>query len=380
MQLGLKDTQCFYCGAKGTLIHCSKCYQARYCTKHCQRADRSRHQDKCEEIVDAYDTFREASDHLFYTQKVPKAAGGHYSRFADTHEFLGTKLILMDAMLQTYGTTNGYKDIVQSVLNHALHLMKDDREDGVGVRCMIPSLHIRLGNDEKAYDFIKWYATTSCDPAYSWDDLKAPFLNIKGTDVFENIPQTMVEGLPPQEPSFYGNVEASQHLSHAKSVMLIKIRVYQNLQRLKWAGIVLRGIFPEEIVTLVLEELSGSVLSERDDVLRSDPETMGTLLRTTKEQIRELYRIIDQKYPRFWALLLDNPEVTMLPNPDLSTRLSVEGTTIMFGYTYAAWYETPGAMEIIRTLRGPDAETTAMQYQVEESFQANYFIPIPYPV
>lgn len=76
---------------------------------------------------------------------------------------------------------------------------------------MIPALYIRLGRDQAAYDFMKWYATTGQDPRYNWGDIDLPFLDIKDGDVLES-PAGMW-------------TDEWLDLSHCSAVVLVKVRV-----------------------------------------------------------------------------------------------------------------------------------------------------------
>ncbi|OAA33984.1 Zinc finger, MYND-type [Metarhizium rileyi] len=60
----------------------------------------------------------------------------------------------------------------------------------MSLRGIIPSLYIRLGQDQSAYDFMKWYATTGQGPDYDWDDVYLPFLHLHGEDALEPLKDT----------------------------------------------------------------------------------------------------------------------------------------------------------------------------------------------
>lgn len=79
----------------------------------------------------------------------------------ETRPYMRARYELVDAILLSYGTASGPVDVVQMALDHLLDMMRLCRGDNMGVRQLIPALYIRLGRDRDAYDFMKWYVTTS---------------------------------------------------------------------------------------------------------------------------------------------------------------------------------------------------------------------------
>jgi hypothetical protein len=50
---------------------------------------------------------------------------------------------------------------------------------------MVPSLMLRPGRNQDAYDFVKWWA--ACDPGrYDWGDMELPYVVTKDVDVLED--------------------------------------------------------------------------------------------------------------------------------------------------------------------------------------------------
>ena len=159
---------------------------------------------------------------------------------------------LVDAMLLSYGTAGGPVDVVQMALDHLLDMMRLCRKDNMGMRQLIPSLYIRLGKDQDAYDFMKWYATTGEEPQYDWGDMDQPFLDIKDADVLE-------------APARRWTKTTFLDLSHAVAVVLIKVRVLLDLQAIQNARIALHGVIPQEIIEIIRGQLVSRVWTRPDD-------------------------------------------------------------------------------------------------------------------
>ncbi|KAF5120840.1 hypothetical protein E5D57_013176 [Metarhizium anisopliae] len=161
----------------------------------------------------------------------------------------------------------------------------------MGVRDMIPALYIRLGRDQAAYDFMKWYATTGQDPRYNWGDIDLPFLDIKDGDVLES-PAGMW-------------TDEWLDLSHCSAVVLVKVRVLLDIQAVQNALYALGGNVPQEVIRRRL---------------------VGTIVESHRYSTTQL-----------------------LPLPLSLWRTPLEAC-LMLSYNFAAWAETTGAIDMIKTL------------------------------
>ena len=213
-------------------------------------------------------------------------------------------------MLLSYGTAGGPVDVVQMALDHLLDMMRLCRKDNMGMRQLIPSLYIRLGKDQDAYDFMKWYATTGEEPQYDWGDMDQPFLDIKDADVLE-------------APARRWTKTTFLDLSHAVAVVLIKVRVLLDLQAIQNARIALRSAIPQEIIKII----RGQLVSP----LGRGPNSPGqagrdnTASRDDQSQIREVYGAVQTYNSHFWELLVKDPEAGVLQRPNGPYTTPVEG-------------------------------------------------------
>lgn len=106
-------------------------------------------------------------------------------------------------------------EAVQAALDHALDMIRLCRGDNQCVRSYVPALHLHLGTDQQACDFIKLYAVVP-DEHYTWNDTSLPFLDLHDQDALE----------PVFEKTHYHDV------SFTVALTLIKIRLMQDLDSL----------------------------------------------------------------------------------------------------------------------------------------------------
>lgn len=201
---------------------------------------------------------------------------------------------------------------------------------------MIPGLFIRLGRDQEAYDSVKWYATTGIDRNYDWGDIDLPFLDVKDADVLESL----------------GGMWTTEYinLSHAVAVTLVKIRVLLDLQAIQNAARAFTGAIPQEIIDLIRGQLASNVVESRPNLLRDSTDETTSLIKSIKQQVRELHESIEDINYHFWPMLLVDPITSAVSRPSGYSPGSREEASLILCYNYPAWAETPGAIELIQNL------------------------------
>eukprot|EP01034_Spumella_vulgaris_P041734 gene41734-51718_t len=55
----------------------------------------------------------------------------------------------------------------------------------MGMRDLVPGMMLRIGQEQEAYDFIKWWLTYPDN--YDWGNMSLPYLNIKNADITESV-------------------------------------------------------------------------------------------------------------------------------------------------------------------------------------------------
>jgi hypothetical protein len=76
---------------------------------------------------------------------------------------------------------------VEARLDHVKDMLRLCRGDNIGVRNFAPFLILRLGLDQEAHDFMKWYAWVSDQSNCDWGVMEEPFLDLKDEDVLEDV-------------------------------------------------------------------------------------------------------------------------------------------------------------------------------------------------
>ncbi|XP_044716967.1 MYND finger domain-containing protein [Hirsutella rhossiliensis] len=322
---GLAPRACELCRLKDNVKRCAACQAVYYCGRECQLADRDEHKIACNVVKKArlhyereYVKLRDMPGDALTPERMFETCVGHFWGILETRPYMRARYGLVDSLLLSYGTAGGPAELVQTALDHLLDMMRLCRGDNMGLRQVIPALYIRLARDQDAYDLIKWYATTGQDPDYDWGDMDLPFLDIHDADVLEPLPAVRV---------------------------LLDLRAVQN------AGLALYGAKPQEIVDLIRGHLVGPVLRARPELLLAQPDETARLAHTIKTQIQQLYHVVHSYSPHFWDLLIENPDAGVLQRPSGPyAKRSRDEALLMVGYCYAAWYETPGAVDVLRSL------------------------------
>ncbi|KAH6605830.1 zinc finger domain-containing protein [Trichoderma cornu-damae] len=348
---GLAARACDLCHKKDGLLRCSACQAVYYCGRECQARDRADHKMSCKVIKKArlrYELeeklLRDKPSYMF-PGKMFEDYVGRFWGIVETRPYMRARYGLVDSMLVMYGSAGGPVDVVQTALDHLSDMMRLCRGDNMGLRDMIPALYIRLGRDQHAYDFMKWYATTGMDRHYDWGDMKQPFLDVKDADVLEAPAESWTDNRFPD-------------LSHAVAAVLIKVRVLLDLQAVQNARMALRGVALPEIIEAICGQLVGPILRTRPEILLAKPQETAQLAEKIKSQVREVYRAVEKYNPYFWDLLVNDPDAGVLQRPTESySHRTRDEALLVLGFSYAAWYETPRAVNVLRTLskafRGP---------------------------
>lgn len=75
--------------------------------------------------------------------------------------------------------------VIDATLDHLLDMLRLCRSDNMGVRDLVPAMFLRLGKEQRCYDFCVWYATTGTESNCDLGNMDLPFLNVKNAEVFE---------------------------------------------------------------------------------------------------------------------------------------------------------------------------------------------------
>lgn len=253
---------------------------------------------------------------------------GHFWGILDTRTYMRARYALVEALLkiQTYTAVNAAHD-------HIMDMLRLCRSDNMGVRDLVPALKLRLGKDQECYDFCVWYATTGQEGDYDWGDLDLPFLDVVNADFLELVPENTL--------SKYGG------LSHTVGMALLKIKLLFTVQALRNAWMLAEKVSQEILDAICSQLVSGTLMADREDIINWGDLT--ELIRRLQGHITMLYRAVDAQNEHFWPALL-KPGRHLTARPNAFSHGSVQHMQIVLMYSYAAWAETPGAIEVVQEL------------------------------
>lgn len=200
----------------------------------------------------------------------------------------------------------------------------------MGVRSQVPALYLRLGRDQDACDFIKWYGAKR-DSSYDWRDMSLPYLDLKGEDALE----------PVLENPHYHDVGFTVALT------LIKIRLMNDLESLQKFKRGKPNATGEEVYDYLQEEAMRDVLLNRGDIAAQDSYE-GTIA-DLRGQILNLYKMVKEKNAHFWPGVM-NPNLYAYHVPTGYTMGSREEAVLVFRNSWYSWAKTEPAISYIREI------------------------------
>ena len=310
-----------------------------YCSLLHENMHRRTHEVACERIRQAKHTIGVKTKRLqTRALNLFDAMRGSFFGSARTRSYLRTCFRLAMAYADLAPSCRAILEEQYLQLNSMLHM---SRADEMGIRAVVPGVLIRLGRDQEAYDFVNWWATTSKRSNYNWQDTALPYLNLRRKDAFEecdNVCKILETGIPV--------------LSHVVAIALIKLRLLLDIRALdRVARHPIFNRLPAELQDLVRSHIPIS------DVLANDSQSQRSLgqdsvlcderMRALEDQVDRHCEVVATANKYFWHLLLD-------PNNDPDDRVeefqpgSFEETKLTVQWMYAAWAETPGAIDFIR--------------------------------
>ncbi|KAL6916882.1 hypothetical protein FSST1_008377 [Fusarium sambucinum] len=321
MNLGLPYNHCSLpsgCLAgfqSANLLQCAGCHVIKYCGKPHQKADWRRHKVQCvvikqqrEKLAAEETKLRTEPDRDTNGENPFDTIVGKFWFFKSTRPYMSARFDLMSAILNV---RTG--EAVQAALDHALDMIRLCRGDNQDVRSHVPALHLRLGNDQEAYDFIKCL----------------PFLDLHEQDAFE----------PVFEKTHYCNV------SFTVALTLIKIRLMQDLDSLHAFVLRTPGASGEARYDHLQKEAMSNILLQRPDIVAQ--ENYLELMTQLRAQTMQLYKKVKKDNPHFWPGVL-NPNLFAYDVPTGYIPGSREEAILIFRHSWYSWSETQPAIQYIR--------------------------------
>ncbi|KAI4671100.1 uncharacterized protein J4E88_009498 [Alternaria novae-zelandiae] len=335
-------TGCNICPQQTGLSRCSACKVVHYCSPEHQRADRPAHKvwcksikkitfvlDKDEAALRAHKGDMDTPPNAFET------AVGDFWRYSGTRNYMRSR----NELLRELPRLNT-KAAVEAALEHALGLMRLNLQDPMCVRSITPAFFLRLGRDQEAYDFCKWWVTKGSSLSCDWKNVRQlPHEMGSGGDAWETV--EVFERVRNFGDGYGGGenfaVPGFSDLSHLVAVTLVKVRMLLDVR------VLIDGIRPRDFGDV---SSSSIVLRDTGEGDIGQPEI---ILERVKDQVLRLYHAVHRVNKHFWPRVVE-PRAHLLMNPlNIGMGEETEMHKVLPEY-YCAWSETPGAIEVIEDI------------------------------
>ncbi|RYP50581.1 hypothetical protein DL768_003926 [Monosporascus sp. mg162] len=202
-------------------------------------------------------------------------------------------------------------------------------------REQVPALYMRLGRDQEAFDFLKWWGAEGKRDDYDWTDADLPYLNLQGEDAFE-------------EPLTAWGSSREASLSFVVSMINLKLRLLLDMRGLQQYVEANPGKGYDEKMAWVREEAIGDVLYRRRDIVeRVDYKDLVDAL---QKQVAALYDRVDELNKYYWPAL-HHPERYSHAAPTIYTHGSPEEVILAFRYTWYSWGKCEQAIDFVKCLK-----------------------------
>ncbi|KAK7712396.1 hypothetical protein SLS64_003640 [Diaporthe eres] len=211
------------------------------------------------------------------------------------------------------------------------------------VRWVAPALYLRMGRDQQCYEFVKRCAINGERAGYHSIVTEDPFLRFTDADALES-PEGLWTGSLMQPGPLI-------QLGHAACVLLIKLRILLDLQHMLNASRAFEGVVPREIIDKIRgKSLVSGIVVLRKDIIHASTERTAELVLLVKRQVMALFRTVSTHNRAFWPALVD-PDSRPERGPDTySSGSAEEEAAFAIMHNREAWIETPGSIEVIKTL------------------------------
>jgi hypothetical protein len=335
LNLGLPFSKCDDpdCFRITGLQRCGGCSIALYCGPGHQRSNWPRHKVQCGPIKEMRAKFQAEEARVrakLGDTTIPDNYFAHVHGDTVPSQYMDARSNLMTAILNI---RTG--EACEAALGHCLEMLRLCRGDNMGARAKVPALYLRLGRDQEAFDFIKWYAANAS--TYNWSNAELPFLNMQGEDALE----------------LDANVEKVIQLTYLSAMTLLKVRLMFDLSALQdeVAKVAPGTMTAEKKMEYLREEALSDVLLSRPDIVnRADYTDLVTDLR---EQCFKMYAVVKRRNKFFWPALL-NPDKYAVAIPGAYTLGSEAETVLAFRESWYSWSETAPAINFIRSVTQKD--------------------------
>ena len=319
------------------LKKCGACKTAVYCCVDHQREDWPRHKSTCTLIKKtAAELVKEEAALRAHQPGETDERGMPANPFEDP-ECIGRFWWLKNTQSYMQARHNCMSTLlnmrtgesVEAALDHAREMLRLCRGDNLGVRGQVPSLLLRMGRDQEAYDFIKWWVTRPKD--YDFGDNTQPYLNLQGEDALEPLND---------------NWRWESSLSFPVEMTQLKLRLLLDVKNLADEMKKKKGkMTDEEKKAYVEEEAASNIMLSRPDLIYQDDYT--ETLKKLEAQVEQGYQLVKKRNKHFWPAIL-TPEMFSHRYPGPYTPGSPEEAVLAFRESWYAWAENETVIAAMR--------------------------------
>ncbi|RHY54927.1 hypothetical protein DYB38_006726 [Aphanomyces astaci] len=296
------------------LLRCSRCHMIRYCGREHQMQHFTTHKTRCCAVKKAVDAAAHAKEDLLAIQGLDIFRVGQFWGMYETRPYMLSLASQIEA-LEHMGTDSSLRAAID-VLFECLRL---NRSDNMGLRDVAPGILLRLGEDQHAYDFVRWWAQDR--PTFEWENTSLPYLDTRGADATESV-----------EHANFLSPFGGPSLQHLVALVLVKLRVRDDIEargcfRLMLAGTLrgssplrqLRGHIPalrmiEAFTATRSSATPGPVFGQNEATIA----TMGqcaTRVACLDHQISRLLLHAERRSPRIWKAMVNPISILSVPDP-----------------------------------------------------------------
>lgn len=222
-------------------------------------------------------------------------------------------------------------EAVEAGLGHLLDMLRLCPGDNLCVRSEVPALYLRLGRDQEAYDFLRWWADESADYWGSPDE--DAYFDLHGADAFEAIDC---------EKS-----ELSGNLSFQVALLLLKSRLFVDMSMLKAFLQKLGDRAPRDKMEIVKRKCMSDVLLSRRDVV--DAADYTPIMASLRQQMVAIYQSI-KKHNKYMIPALENPDRYARAQLGPCSDGNESEAFMAWQFSWYSWAETPAVLQQILPL------------------------------
>jgi hypothetical protein len=248
----------------------------------------------------------------------------------------------------------GTLDGVTEGLDYLRDMLRLCRSDNMGVRDLIPALMLQLDLDQDCYDFIKWWIKVHDDRHYDWSNTELPYLDVEGANVLENVAFMERDFIPTH---------------YFIAILLLKLKLLTDIINLKLTRKVIASRLPVELWRRAELGAIRSPLSKQW-AGRSYHDITAVQYKLER-QVRLMAQYVQESNLSFMQMLF-NPEDYLGERHSTYMPGSHEEGQLALGYSYAAWWEHVGVLELLdsaKSIAERDLESEIVDKMKSKTFQ-----------